>query len=158
MKKVIYMHKFPNGMIYIGQANNYKNRWRDGKGYDQKVMKEAIEKYGWENIEHIILEDNVDEKDSDERENYYIGKYESYKNGVGYNTRYKNKVYPKHNYYEKHKIPIEKRKNKLIKIKLYEKDYNFFLEKATKLNMKVEKYIYIKLMEEITNVRILDML
>lgn len=157
MKKVIYMHKFPNGMIYIGQACNYKWRWREGKGYEQKAMKDAIEKYGWDNIEHIILEENVDEKDSDERENYYIGKYESYKNEKGYNTRYENKVYPKYKY-NKYKVPEEERKTKLIKIKLCEKDYNFFLAKAERLNIKVEKYIYIKLMEEITRVRIIDML
>lgn len=155
MKKVIYMHKFPDGMIYIGQSCNFKLRWGNGKPYGQKAMKDAIEKCGWENVEHIILEENVDEKDANERENYYIGKYESYKNGIGYNTLYNNKYYPKYNYIRNKAKKGEKR-NKSITIRLCEKDYNYFLERATIRSMKIEKYIYMKLKEEITHLRIVD--
>lgn len=155
MKKVIYMHKFPDGLIYIGQTCNFQLRWGNGKPYGQKAMKDAIEKCGWENVEHIILEENVDEKDADERENYYIGKYQSYKNGIGYNTVYKNKYYPKYNYIRNNKGNTKK-KYRTICIKLYEEDYNYFLYKAMLHNLKISKYIYMKLMEEKTHLRIVD--
>lgn len=149
MAKIIYMHKFPNGKIYIGQTNNSEKRWNKGTAYEQKAMKKAINKYGWENVEHIILEENVEEQNANERENYYIRKYESYKDDVGYNVLYNNKCY--------RKIPtktnIYPQKNKEIKIKLCEEDYNYFKDEALKHHMNMEKYIYLKLIEEKTKIR-----
>ncbi len=147
MKKYIYMHKFPNGKIYIGQTSNCEKRWKNGNCYDQKAMKDAVQKYGWENVEHIILEDNVDEEIADEIENYYIGKYMSYKNDIGYNTVYNGKYYPKYKY-PTNKGIIKKRRTKTIKINLYEEDYEYFEKEASKYYMGIQKYIYLKLMEE----------
>lgn len=156
MKKCVYMHKFPNGKIYIGQTNNCKRRWEEGRNYQQKAMKEAIKKYGWNNVEHIILEDNIDVEKIDERENYYIGKYKSYKNEIGYNTVYNNKYYKKYKYSYNQKIKLQK-KNKIIKITLYNDDYDYFEKEASKYYMKVEDYIYIKLMEQKNNITFLEL-
>lgn len=59
MKKwIVYVHIFPNGKLYFGITSKQPNaRWEGGSGYgdNQPVMKAAIAKYGWENIEHEIL-------------------------------------------------------------------------------------------------------
>lgn len=60
----IYMHKNKtNGKVYIGQTYlPPEERWKPhGEGYTkyQPAIHAAIQKYGWENFEHIILESNL---------------------------------------------------------------------------------------------------
>ena len=53
----VYMHVSPNGKRYIGiTSQEPKLRWAGGSGYsDNKHFKSAIDKYGWNNFEHIIV-------------------------------------------------------------------------------------------------------
>ena len=52
----LYMHIFPNGKKYVGVCQCCEDRWGNGNGYGyNKNMYEDIKKYGWDNIEHIIL-------------------------------------------------------------------------------------------------------
>lgn len=58
----IYMHKNKiNNKIYIGQTKQSLNsRFKNGNGYQScPLFFRAIKKYGWENFEHIILEENI---------------------------------------------------------------------------------------------------
>ena len=61
-KFCVYAHIFPNGKRYIGITSKHPNaRWESGNGYrDGSPIRNAINKYGWENFEHIILEENID--------------------------------------------------------------------------------------------------
>ena len=55
-KYVVYEHVTPDGMYYFGQTSNIKRRWRNnGAEYKRTALQPYIEKYGWENIQHIIL-------------------------------------------------------------------------------------------------------
>ena len=55
-KYVVYQHVTPDGMYYFGQTNNIKRRWEgNGKGYKGTSLYPYIEKFGWENIQHIVL-------------------------------------------------------------------------------------------------------
>ena len=86
----IYMHKNKvNGKVYIGQTKqNPSRRWRDnGSGYiESPLFWNAIQKYGWENFEHIILEDCIEtQKDANAKEKYYISLYRSNDRNYGYN-------------------------------------------------------------------------
>lgn len=83
---VIYMHKNKiNNKVYIGQTNKAKASYRwgiNGSGYKtQPKFYRAIKKYGWNNFEHIILEENIFLNNIDLKEQYYINKYNSIKNG-----------------------------------------------------------------------------
>ena len=84
MKHCIYMHKFPNGKVYIGQtiSGNTRTRWgKRGSPYKGQKVYEAIEEFGWDNIEHIILEDNIPSEEIDDKERAYIDQYDSVRNG-----------------------------------------------------------------------------
>ena len=94
MKKyIVYMHIFPNNKKYIGITSKTPNgRWEGGTGYDkikQPVMYNAIQKYGWENVEHIILFENLSYKEASQKEIELIKLYKTncrrYGNDYGYN-------------------------------------------------------------------------
>ena len=54
---IVYMHISPSNKKYIGITKQEPNRrWRNGQGYKGQVFYNAIEKYGWKNIQHIIVE------------------------------------------------------------------------------------------------------
>ena len=83
----VYIHKFPNGKAYIGITRQEpKVRWGGGNGYVRnEYMHRAIKKYGWENIEHIILFDGLSEEDACEIEKSLIKKYRTNEKEFGYN-------------------------------------------------------------------------
>lgn len=86
----IYMHKNKiNGKKYIGiTKQKCEERWRhDGTGYKSQIkFWRAIQKYGWDNFEHIILYNNLTEKEASELEIKLIKKYDCINNG--YNISY----------------------------------------------------------------------
>ena len=87
MSYTVYMHKNKlNGKVYIGVTNDVKRRWRFG-GCEYKPSKfwDAIQDFGWENFEHIILEAGLTEKEGEEREKHYISLYDSRNPDKGYN-------------------------------------------------------------------------
>ena len=52
----VYQHVTPDGMYYFGQTQNVERRWsRNGAEYKGTALQPYIEKYGWDNIQHIVL-------------------------------------------------------------------------------------------------------
>ena len=92
----IYRHIFPNGKVYIGQTcRKPEKRWNNGKGYTSPFMFNAINKYGWDNIQHEILFTGLDQLNADIIEEdliyYYkqIGKSYNLANGGSVNRGWK---------------------------------------------------------------------
>lgn len=83
----VYCHLFPNGKRYIGiTGTSLARRFRTGEGYERcPYMKKAIEKYKWENIEHILLEDNLTKEEAEQKEKDYIKFYDARNPDKGYN-------------------------------------------------------------------------
>lgn len=85
----VYMHTNKiNNKKYIGITGQerYWDRWRsDGSGYKTQIFGRAIEKYGWDNFEHEILEIVKNEDDALVKEQYFIKKYKSDNPKYGYN-------------------------------------------------------------------------
>ena len=53
---VVYQHVTPDGMYYFGQTQNVEKRWsNNGAGYKGTALYPYIEKFGWDNIKHIVL-------------------------------------------------------------------------------------------------------
>lgn len=87
-KYCVYMHRNKiNNKVYIGQTGTaVKDRWQNGKGYKGCTLFErAIEKYGWDNFEHIILEDNLTREEVGISERKFIALYDSTNPEKGYN-------------------------------------------------------------------------
>ena len=52
----VYQHVTPDGFFYFGQTQNVERRWRNnGAEYKGTALQPYIEKYGWDNIQHIVL-------------------------------------------------------------------------------------------------------
>ena len=83
----VYKHTTPDGKVYIGCTGQKLNdRWRGGKHYETNlVFTKAIEKFGWENVEHDILAKELTRSQAERLEEYYIEKYNSRDPDFGYN-------------------------------------------------------------------------
>ena len=83
----VYMHKTPNNKYYVGiTKQSVECRWKNSLGYaSQKLFWRAIQKYGWENIEHIIVAENLSHDDACKMEIELIAKYQSNNPKYGYN-------------------------------------------------------------------------
>lgn len=86
---ILYVHVTPNNKKYFGiTKTTVENRWRtNGFGYATQVLFwRAIQKYGWENIQHIILADNLSKEWACKLEQDLIWKYKSNNSKYGYNV------------------------------------------------------------------------
>ncbi len=93
----VYMHTVPKELSgydwnkhYIGITGmTVQKRWgKNGHGYkNSSYFYRAIQKYGWDNIEHEILEDGLTLEEASNKEKYYIKKYKTDFNKYGYNIR-----------------------------------------------------------------------
>lgn len=83
----VYRHVSPSGKSYIGiTCQKPERRWREGGGYKEcTAFYNAIKKYGWENIKHEILEENLSFEKACEMEIHYIDKFDSLVGKNGYN-------------------------------------------------------------------------
>lgn len=86
----VYVHVFPNGKKYFGiTSQEPERRWRNGGlGYlqdSQGRMKNAILKYGWVNVAHIILLTGVSLEEAREAEIRLISDNDSANPDHGYN-------------------------------------------------------------------------
>lgn len=79
----LYMHKFSNNKVYIGITGRpIEVRWR---GTYNKFFTNAVNKYGWDNIEHIVLLDNLSKEWACRLEQDLIRQYKSNNPKYGYN-------------------------------------------------------------------------
>ena len=75
-----------NGKIYIGQTIDFKKRKKDHicNANDNKINTHlyiSMRKYGIDYFKFEIIEDNIEESKLNEREIYYIKKYDTYHKG-----------------------------------------------------------------------------
>lgn len=84
---VIYKHTLIEdcehyGWSYIGQTSTpTKVRWKSGYGYAKncQVFRNAIDKHGWDNFAHEIIEEGIQSvEEANEREKYWIAYYHTF--------------------------------------------------------------------------------
>lgn len=88
MKYIIYMHTSPSEKRYIGLTKQDLNsRWgKDGRRYERcTLFWRAIQKYGWENIKHEVLDYANSLAEANQKEKFYIEKYQTHDERYGYN-------------------------------------------------------------------------
>lgn len=86
-KYCVYEHLFPNGKRYIGITHmKPERRWgKNGSNYKQQFMANAIKKYGWDNIKHNIIVENLTKDEACEKEKELIKLYDTTNHIKGYN-------------------------------------------------------------------------
>ena len=88
-KYKVYVHIAPNDKKYVGITKSKKpeNRWgSNGTGYKGQILFwRAIQKYKWNNFQHIILFDNLTKDEAVEYEKIFIAHYQSNNPDFGYN-------------------------------------------------------------------------
>ena len=84
---IVYMHTVPNGRRYIGiTCQQPERRWRGGMHYDyNRRFFLVIVKYGWDNIKHEVLYENLSEVEAKQKEIELIEKYKTNQEEYGYN-------------------------------------------------------------------------
>ncbi len=84
----MYIHIFPNGKYYVGTTSrSFEDRWDEGRGYNgQRVMRNAINRYRWENIIHVKFATGLTRKEAMNMEMLLIAKLHSNDRRYGYNV------------------------------------------------------------------------
>lgn len=87
MGYLVYKHTTPSKKVYIGiTSRTAHERWREGEGYKGSYFYNAVKKYGWDNIQHEILFENLTQEEAIAKENELITKYDSINRDKGYNV------------------------------------------------------------------------
>ena len=84
----VYMHISPNNKRYIGITSQtlIGRTGSDGSKYSlNEYFWRAIQKYGWNNFEHIIVAENLSQDEACKMEIELIAKYQSNNPKYGYN-------------------------------------------------------------------------
>ena len=93
----VYLHTVPKEIsgydwdkYYVGITKmKSTHRWgRNGNGYKTQVFHRAIEKYGWDNIKHEVLFENLTQKEANKKEMELIEKLDSRNPKHGYNITF----------------------------------------------------------------------
>lgn len=90
MNYIVYMHIAPNNKKYIGiTCQKQSSRFQNGNGY-RKCTRffNAIKKYGWKNIEHYILFENLTKEQAEQKEIELIAYYKTDNKKYGYNIEH----------------------------------------------------------------------
>lgn len=147
----VYKHIFPNNKVYIGITKNEpKKRWKNGYGYStykKSKIYSAIQKYGWENVKHEILFENLTKEEAEQKEIELITQYKSTQKEYGYNISNGGNHNGKHNEETKRKISISKKgtklsdetKRKMSISKIGKKHWNYGKKASMETKIKLSK-------------------
>lgn len=85
----VYMHISPDGKRYIGQCKDINRRWgKGGIGYKNHNVYfwNDIQKYGWDNFKHLIIQSQLTRQEALHLESELIHQYQTIDSNKGYNN------------------------------------------------------------------------
>lgn len=146
MSFIVYEHIFPNGKKYVGITCQRPNRrWRNGKAYNQNIrMSNAIKKFGWNNIEHLILAENLTQEEAEAIEIGLIADHNLMDPECGYNNA-PGGTHPRHSAEIRRKIGLKS---------IGRTHSEEFKQQMRELNSGKNNYMYGKHHSEITRQKI----
>lgn len=129
----IYAHRNKtNGKLYIGQTSQIpEKRWgKDGSGYKTSTkFYRAIQKYGWENFEHLILFSELSENEANSIEESLIKWFRTTDDRYGYNL---NSGGQNHHHSEETKAKIGKANAKALLGKHWSESHRILISEMFK--------------------------
>lgn len=82
----VYIHISPSNKYYVGVTRKTpEERWKNGFGYYHQPFYNVVKKYGWDNIQHEIIAQNLTEEEAYNFECTLIEKLKSSNRKYGYN-------------------------------------------------------------------------
>lgn len=85
----VYRLISPEGKSYVGMTihgDNPNKRWKSGKAYKYcERIARAIEEYGWDSFEKVILERNLTKSEASDAEKHWVEKLKTTNPAFGYN-------------------------------------------------------------------------
>lgn len=130
----VYKHTSPSGKVYIGiTSQKPKERWDNGRGYKNNIyFCNAIQKYGWDNMNHEVLFENLTQEEAEHKEAELIALYKSDKREFGYNIALGGRINSvseetRRKLSESHKgyVPTEEQRRKIGEAHRGEKHWNY---------------------------------
>lgn len=84
---IVYRHTTLSGKVYIGiTKQKITKRWKNGLGYEGcTAFFRAIQKYGWDNINHEVVAEGLSKEDACLMEQALIAEHKSHDPEYGYN-------------------------------------------------------------------------
>ena len=98
MMYTVYKHTTPSEKVYIGiTSKSPEERWLNGRGYqNNRHFTQAIQKYGWDNIQHEILATGLSKHQAENMEIELIARYDTTNPNKGYNNTHGGECIGKH--------------------------------------------------------------
>lgn len=83
----VYVHTTPDGKKYVGMTGTaLESRWKKGRNYAfNRRFTDAVEKYGWENVQHEIVASGLSHDEALDEEARAIARYNTTDEKYGYN-------------------------------------------------------------------------
>lgn len=118
----VYRHIAPNGKMYVGiTSQKPEKRWNGGRGYGYNTyFAHAIQKYGWDNFEHEIIEEHLTKEQAELKEVELIKRWDLTNRDRGYNLSHGGDAIGKHSEESKRKMS-ESQRGKVISQETREK-------------------------------------
>ena len=125
----VYKHISPNGKVYVGISSNVKKRWLANGYYyhlSDTAFSRALNKYGWDNFQHIIIKEGLTKQEACDMEIELIAYYKA--KGISYNITdgglgYRGKHTEEHN---KHRTE-SRISNSTIDYLVIDKSFNYII-------------------------------
>lgn len=67
-----YYHRLPNKMCYFGMSKQQPSRRWQPSLYKGTSLQPGIEEFGWDNIEHIVIQDGLTKHQAEVIEDWFI--------------------------------------------------------------------------------------
>lgn len=125
-KYILYRHLFPDGKSYIGiTSQTAELRWgRKGINYKSQKVYQKIQEFGWDNIKHIILKQNIPQGLAPILEKQAISYFDSFHNGYNEDEG-KTKISSWRNFFiNKEKVSLEDELEDKKVLYIYEHNIN----------------------------------